>query len=492
MGGGCTCNSTIKKYFYSSADYELNPGNNSNDNSQNNKNKIPEKNIKIIPKEDDIDNIKSNNIQDSDKTKKQNDKNHTSNISNKIINNSPSINNGNKNNISNNNLNNNSSLYLCSNHNSNKNISNNNVNHNRHVVSNTVIVNGNNNNNNNSSNINYQNQTQNNLGSKHKAVQKKIEDEKVKKAETNYNYNLGEHNFIFINISQGSSVIKNESEKYESTTPKMGMEKDNFEDMGKANKRKFSHFYINQKPIKKISNNNNKLPRADHSLCYMLNYSEEMLKAINSLRKNPESFIQYIDSMVNNNIQINNDEIFLVSENVDEKIKLMDDYLLIFEQIKRSLQDIINSKIVEDLEELKYNEELEIDIEYAKNLMVNNQSHVEMSSISNSKYLSNTNNVKKKKKNNFNSTLDLSDDIIATLILNKRKELKQKYPENIFKMNIIKDININILIQISMEIMYDNNNKMLNEIIFNPKYKNFAVSWANELNRNFISISCFA
>jgi len=65
----------------------------------------------------------------------------------------------------------------------------------------------------------------------------------------------------------------------------------------------------------------------------MLNYSEEMLKAINSLRKNPESFIQYIDSMVNNNIQINNDEIFLVSENVDEKIKLMDDYLLIFEQI---------------------------------------------------------------------------------------------------------------------------------------------------------------
>ena len=122
MGGGCTCNSTIKKYFYCSADYELNPGNNNNDNSRINKNKIPEKNIKIIPKEDDIDNIKSNNIQDSDKTKKQNDKNHTSNINNKIINNSPSINNENKKNISNNNLNNNSSLYLYSNQNSNKKI----------------------------------------------------------------------------------------------------------------------------------------------------------------------------------------------------------------------------------------------------------------------------------------------------------------------------------------------------------------------------------
>jgi hypothetical protein len=217
-----------------------------------------------------------------------------------------------------------------------------------------------------------------------------------------------------------------------------------------------------------------------------------MLKAINSLRKNPESFIEYIDSLVNNNIQIKNDEIYIISENVDEKIKLMEDYLLIFEQIKRSLKDIINSKIFEDLDELQYNEELEIDIEYAKNY-INNQSHIERSSINNSKYLSNTNNVvRKKKKIDYNSTLDLSDDIIATLILNKRKELIKKYPENIFMMNIIKDINISILLQISMEIVHDYNKKMLDEIIFNPKYKNFAVSWANELNRNFISISCFA
>jgi hypothetical protein len=489
MGGGCTCNSNLKKYFYNSADCELNPGNNNYDNSHNNKNKMPEKNIKIIPKEEDIDDIK-NKTKDSEKTKKQNDKNIVNNINSKMVNNSPNTLNDNKKIIPINNRNN-SSLYLCSNNNSNKNITSNNNKYNQHIVSNTVIVNKNNHN-----NSNYQNQTQNNLGSKHKAVQKKIlESEKVKKAETNYNYNLGEHNFIFINISQGSSCIKNESEKYESTTPKMAMEKENLDDMEKVNRRKFSHFYINkinQKPMKKQSNNNNKLPRADHSITYMFNYSQEMLKAINSLRKNPESFIEYIDSMVNNNIQIKNDEIYIISENVDEKIKLMEDYLLIFEQIKRSLKDIINSKIFEDLDELQYNEELEIDIEYAKNY-INNQSHIERSSINNSKYLSNTNNVvRKKKKIDYNSTLDLSDDIIATLILNKRKELIKKYPENIFMMNIIKDINISILLQISMEIVHDYNKKMLDEIIFNPKYKNFAVSWANELNRNFISISCFA
>ena len=74
-------------------------------------------------------------------------------------------------------------------------------------------------------------------------------------------------------------------------------------------------------------------------------------------------------------------------------------------------------------------------------------------------------------------------------------EIKNKYPYSIFKLNIIKDININILIQISMELMFNNqynDKKMLNEVIFSPKYKNFAVSWANELNRKFISISCFA
>ena len=46
-----------------------------------------------------------------------------------------------------------------------------------------------------------------------------------------------------------------------------------------------------------------------------------------------------------------------------------------------------------------------------------------------------------------------------------------------------------------MELMFNNqynDKKMLNEVIFSPKYKNFAVSWANELNRKFISISCFA
>ena len=47
-----------------------------------------------------------------------------------------------------------------------------------------------------------------------------------------------------------------------------------------------------------------------------------------------------------------------------------------------------------------------------------------------------------------------------------------------------------------MEEMFKDKDKgkttTLKEIIFNPLYKHFAVSWANEINRNFIAISCFA
>ena len=159
------------------------------------------------------------------------------------------------------------------------------------------------------------------------------------------------------------------------------------------------------------------------------------------------------------------------------------------------MREVINSKNLPKLEDFKYNEELEIclnDIQETVNKESCNDSSFN-NEIYNNQLKKNNSNIKKRNKYG-NSTLDLSDDKIATLILNKRKKIKNKYPENIFKMSIIKDIKISILIQISMELL-DNqlgDKKLLKEIIFNPIYKNFAVSWANEINRKFISISCFA
>ena len=496
MGGGCACNSSIKKYFFCSADYVINPE--KNNNTPNNRMKIPEKNIKIIPREE-VDIAKTNLMHNDEKIKIQingTDLNKINNDNN-LINNNSYDNIINKKNVSDDQNKYNSSIYLGSELSKKK----------SDIVSVENNTDNINNNNNNSSYKYY-------FAAKHQEVQKKVlekekekvkkekEKENLKKAETNYNYNLGEHNIIFINISRDSSMMKNESEKIEPTTPKITMDRNNIDDMVKGNKKIFSHYCINksnEKPIKNQSNLNNLRIKPDLHHNNMNNYSEEMLKAINSLRKNPESFIKYIDSMINNNIQKKDDDIFLVSQNAEEKIKLMENYQLIFEQIKTFLKDIINSKIFIDLEELTYNEELEIDIESARFINSSNIQNtcIERSSISNEKYLSHTNQcslIKKKKKIDPNSTLYLSDDIIANLILEKRREIKNKYPYSIFKMNIIKDININILIQISMELIYNqyNDGRMLNEVIFNPKYKNFAVSWANEMTRKFISISCFA
>ena len=98
-----------------------------------------------------------------------------------------------------------------------------------------------------------------------------------------------------------------------------------------------------------------------------------------------------------------------------------------------------------------------------------------------------------KKPRNINNYLDLNDDKIGNLILEKRKKIKEQYPLNIFKISVIKDIKISILIQILMEEFFNDNKKnTLKEILFSPNYKYFAVSWTNEINRNFISISCFA
>ncbi len=469
MGGGCTCQSNIKKYF--TADFILNSESNKINISNKNKNLIPEQNIKIIQKEDfeNIDNSKSNiPAQNSDKTKMQSNENNKSNIK------------PNKRHTVSNNLEiNNKKFQINNKDNSSYMISDNSKRINLDKNNNQIDDSLNLNNSNNLLNTNF------------------------KKVNTNFNYNLGEHNFIFINISRGSSLMKKEEDNFESNTPKMSIEKDNLEDMAKGNKRIFSHFCkknVNGKPSKSQSNSNNQIIKQEKEYknyqSYMENYSKEMLCIINSIRSNPESFRQYIDEVINNNIQRINDDIYIISKNIEEKIKLVEDFLLVFEQLKSILKNIINTKNLLEMKEFKYNKDLEIDFDkYEEKL--NKESNIESSIFFdkyNSHIVQSNNQSNKKKKKDSNNALDLSDDKIANLILEKRKQIKNKYPENVFKMSVIKDIKINILIQISMEIFYNQYSEktMLNDIIFNPQYKEFGVSWAYEINRKFISISCFA
>ena len=492
--GGCVCSSNIKSYFKGYSDCVL--------KSDNNK-IVPEQNIKIIPKED-IDNIdkmeNNENSKQNERNEKNNDKITKNNNSNTHDENQILIDNNSNNNlylqnikhkeIENNKDSNNNSLpfnnQINNNNNNNNNFDNNNLNNN-----NLNNNNPNNNELNNNNNINNNNIEMNNI------LQGKTA---VKKAETNYNYNLGDHNVIFINISRDSSILKDsEKEKIESTTPKMAVEKENLDEMVKGSKRIFSHFCknkLNEKSPKNQTTTNNHLVKHKHTINdYMNHYSDEMLNALNSIRKDPESFITFIDDLIKNSKKTN-EGVFITSQNVEDKYMFMEEYFLIFEQIKRFLRDIIKSNLPSSMEDFKYNDELEIMLDETKDYTMN-QSHIEKSSSlsnQNDKCNNGNNNNIIKRTKKIHKILDLSDDKIANLILQKRKEIKNKYPDHIFKMNIIKDIKINILMQISMEEYYNHydEKKMLKDIIFNPQYKNFAVSWANELNRKFISISCFA
>jgi hypothetical protein len=402
---------------------------------------------------------------------------------------------------------------------------------------------------------------------------KENEEDKQKKR-TNVNCNLGEHNFIFINISRGSAIIrKNDLERFQSTTPKMMLDKENYEGMSKENKKLFSHFCKNKTNSKEINFLNNKkiiknvfIHRFD-----MNRYSEEMLNVINSIRLNPKSFIKDIDDIINNNIQKNDEGIFLINHDIEEKIKLMSNYMEMIELSKKELEQMGNSpEILSKLKKLEYNNDLEIIfdesnyeevypeidikdlpsklnliyeengidetvdidddseqnlIQYNENINVidfdeedekeqlknkdkdkdididkementkkNNNDIINNNNINNGKEVVYKKKFGIKRKKNINNTIDLNDDKIANLILQKRKEIKKRYPNIIFKISVIKDIRTSILVQIIMEEFFkEENRKSIKDIIFDPQYKYFSVSWTNEINRNFLSISCFA
>ena len=402
----------------------------------------------------------------------------------------------------------------------------------------------------------------------------------IRKSESNINYNLNEHNFIFINICRKKSFMTHkEPDKFEATTPKLALKNDNIEEVANGKGNLFSHFCQKRMGDKTLVNQkdfNNQILTSLFIPVYDMNkYSEEMLNIINSIRINPEFFIKHIDEIINNNIFKTEEGIYLISQEVDEKIKLMDNYMEMFDKAKSMLKEKVNSqKEVSKLTKIIYNEDLEIilddtnfldyyngkeyeedideneednikNIPYKLNLIYDyedicilDEDYEENENKSDSNKLNNNLNIidfdeeenqkgenqniknnndtykiiissgeknsqqkrykkkkrpKGKKNKNINKILDLNDDKIGNLILHKRKEIKEQYPHNIFKISVIKDIKISILIQFIMEEFYKDNYKCkLKEIIFDPKYRNFAVSWVNEINRNFISISCFA
>jgi hypothetical protein len=221
---------------------------------------------------------------------------------------------------------------------------------------------------------------------------------------------------------------------------------------------------------------------------------------LNNLSNSPKTLSRLEDLIYKEEL-----EIFLDESNYEDVIKENEDDL--YSEIESEENDIRNlpSKLNNIYDDIKIiddgYEENDIDlIKYNEIIkLINLNESFEEKDNSNQKNNEINKNIKlrakkrKTKKHNINANLNLSDDDIANLILQKRKEIKNDYPKNIFKISVIKDIQLSLLIQITMEEFFkDNNKKTLKDIIFDSNYKYFALGWSNEINRNFISVSCFA
>ena len=174
---------------------------------------------------------------------------------------------------------------------------------------------------------------------------------------------------------------KKDLEEGESTTPKLMIEKEQFEDITKGKKHLFSQYCQNRMNEKSQNNCHNHIITSEFKLKFnfdMNKYSEETLNIINSIRINPDYLIKYIDYLMENNIQKTEEGIFLINKDIDEKINLIDNYIEIFNKTKDILKEIINTnKNISKLPKFIYKEDLEITLEKSNNDNVNDMNEYE-------------------------------------------------------------------------------------------------------------------
>ena len=177
------------------------------------------------------------------------------------------------------------------------------------------------------------------------------------------------------------------------------------------------------------------------------NYNEETLNYLNKIRNQPKAIIEDIDNLLKKesinreqNIQIENDE---THENI------------IFEDQGNALREtkIFLNNIEPIKNKFNLNDDLLIDT------------------------------------SEFDKIIEpILIKKITKILIDKRKNIINQYPNCQFFVNFIKDIKINILYLLSEN--EDSSN--FKDVIFNSKFSEFNVTWIKEKKNNFISFLCFA
>lgn len=177
------------------------------------------------------------------------------------------------------------------------------------------------------------------------------------------------------------------------------------------------------------------------------NYNEEMNNYLNKVRNDPNSIIEDIDDLLNDDNIFQNQKIKIENEDTHENI--------IFNDEGNALKElkIYLNKVDSIPNKFNINDDLSIDT-----------SELE-------KYNDLTLNKK-----------------ITKILLDKRKSLIKDYPNCKFFINFIKDPKISILYLLS-----ENGDKSdFWNVIFDPKFTEFNVTWIKEKKKIFIAYLCFA
>ena len=248
------------------------------------------------------------------------------------------------------------------------------------------------------------------------------------------------------NIKQKTYSKHNHSIRLSSNQIKINLQKNfnNDSKEGEGSNNNFTHFVNesnkNEKNVNFISpsismattmNNNNNSGK----ICFN-KYNIEMLNYLNKLRNNPKAMIEEIDYIKKNNIKVINDMEYVISGDTNEMIKLN----IYVDKIKE------NINLQEPVDILKLNNKLKINC----NL----------------------------------ENIEITDDLINELVITKKREIYQEYPQCFFYPIFIKDTKLNILLLLT-------NNKIL-EQIFNKDFTDFYVTAFNEKCNRFFAILCLA
>ena len=265
----------------------------------------------------------------------------------------------------------------------------------------------------------------------------------------NVNINVIAENNSPIEFNDGNNITINNKKLSSAQISLLNLDKDKdkTESIKKTKTDSFSNFLNNNISFNKFGKVDKNDVFETHYITIKDNYNESMIDYLNQIRNDPNSILEDIDNILKEENISHNKTIRVEKEETHEYI--------IFEDEGHSLNELKNYliKAISIPDKFNLNDDLSIDMS----------------------------DLEKNDGQNLNKK-------ISKILVDKRKSIIKDYQNCQFFINFIKDVKISLLYLLSE----NEDNSDFRNVVFDPKYTQFNVSWINEKKKNFISFLCFA